>query len=44
VNALLSFAYALLLRECRVALLKVGLEPMVGCISPALADPRLPST
>lgn len=30
VNALLSFAYALLLRECRVALLKVGFDPTVG--------------
>jgi len=30
INALLSFAYALLLRECRVALLKVGFDPTIG--------------
>lgn len=30
INALLSFAYAVLLKECRVALLKVGLDPTVG--------------
>jgi CRISPR-associated protein Cas1 len=30
VNALLSFGYALLLRECHGALLKVGLDPSVG--------------
>src|SRR4051812_19401091 len=30
VNALLSFAYALLVKELRIALLGVGFDPMVG--------------
>ena len=30
VNALLSFAYSLLLRECHAALVKVGFDPSVG--------------
>lgn len=30
INALLSFAYAVLLKECRIALTKVGLDPSVG--------------
>lgn len=30
VNALLSFAYAMLLRDCRIALASVGFDPTVG--------------
>jgi CRISPR-associated protein Cas1 len=30
VNALLSFAYSLLVRECHSALVKVGFDPSVG--------------
>jgi CRISPR-associated protein Cas1 len=42
VNAMLSFAYALLVRECTAALLAVGLDPMLGYLhEPRAGRPAL---
>lgn len=42
VNAMLSFAYALLVRECTTALLAVGLDPMLGYLhEPRAGRPAL---
>lgn len=42
VNALLSFAYTLLARDCAAALEGVGLDPYVGFFAPAPARPDQP--